>query len=68
MKGVNHQEMNKNNKYLILRALSVLESCSRSQLCEYTGLSKMTISNLTGEYIRRGIVEESGKLETGEGR
>ena len=68
MKGVNHHAMNENNKYLILRALSVLGPCSRSRLCEYTGLSKMTISNLAGEYIRQGVVEESGKVENAAGR
>jgi predicted NBD/HSP70 family sugar kinase len=68
MKGVNHRAMNENNKYQILRALVILGPCSRSQLCEYTGLSKMTISNLVGEYIRQGVVEESVKLETSKGR
>jgi predicted NBD/HSP70 family sugar kinase len=60
--------MNENNKYLILRTVSMLGSCSRAQLCEYTKLSKMTITNIVNEYARQGIIEEYGKLETSAGR
>ncbi|MDR2786215.1 MAG: ROK family protein [Treponema sp.] len=68
MKGVNHHSMNENNKYLILRTISMLSPCSRTQLCEYTKLSKMTITNIVNEYIRQGIVQEYGKLEASAGR
>jgi hypothetical protein len=60
--------MNENNKYLILRAISIYGPCSRTQLCEYTQLSKMTITNLVNEYIAQGVAEESGKIETAAGR
>jgi predicted NBD/HSP70 family sugar kinase len=60
--------MNESNRYLVLRAISMLGPCSRTQLCEHTQLSKMTITNLVNEYIRQGVVEESGKIETTAGR
>lgn len=68
MKGVNHHSMNENNKYLILRAISLYGPCSRTRLCEYTNLSKMTITNIVNEYLRQGVVEESGKAATSAGR
>jgi predicted NBD/HSP70 family sugar kinase len=60
--------MNENNKYLILRTISMFGPCSRTQLCEYTRLSKMTITNIVNEYTRQGIVEEYGKVEASTGR
>jgi predicted NBD/HSP70 family sugar kinase len=60
--------MNKNNKYLILRAISMYGPCSRTQLCDYTQLSKMTITNLVNDYIRQGVVEENGKAAAAAGR
>jgi predicted NBD/HSP70 family sugar kinase len=60
--------MNENNKYLILRTISMHGPCSRAWLCEYTRLSKMTITNIVSEYLRQGVVEESGKAVTVVGR
>jgi predicted NBD/HSP70 family sugar kinase len=68
VKGVNHHSMNENNRYMILRAVSIYGPLSRAQLCDYTQLSKMTITNLVNEYIRQGVMEESGKIGTAAGR
>lgn len=68
MQGVNHQNMNETNKFLLLKAISTHGSISRIALSRETRLSKMTITSLIAEYINRGIVRECGTCESTAGR
>lgn len=68
MKGVNHRSMSENNKYQVLKAITTHGPLSRTQLCKYTNLSKMTITNFVNEYIQNNIVEESGQIDSHTGR
>ena len=60
MKGVNHQNMNGTNKFLLLKMIATQGPISRIRLSEKTGLSKMTVTALVNEYIEKGIVYECG--------
>ncbi|MEM1484699.1 ROK family protein [Oscillospiraceae bacterium PP1C4] len=68
MQGVNHQNMNETNKFLLLKAISTHGPISRIALSRQTKLSKMTITSLIGDYIDKGIVRECGICESSAGR
>lgn len=68
MQGVNHQNMNETNKFLLLKAIATQGPVSRIALSRETDLSKMTITSLISEYISKGIVRECGTSESASGR
>ena len=68
MKGLNHQDTKQVNKSLLVKLIAIQGPISRIRMSEITGLSKMTITNLVGEFIRDGIVSEHGTDESTSGR
>ncbi len=68
MTGVNLQDMNGMNKFLLLKTIVTQGPISRIELSKQTGLSKMTVTSLIGEYITKGIVRECGITQASVGR
>lgn len=68
MIGMNHQNMNGINKYILLKNILIHEPISRIELSQLTGLSKMTITALIKEYMEAGIVRECGEADSTGGR
>lgn len=68
MIGMNQQNMNGINKYVLLKNILIHEPISRIELSRLTGLSKMTVTGLIKEYIEAGIVRESGEADSTGGR
>jgi hypothetical protein len=52
------------NRGLILKLISTGQCRSRIELAQATGLAKMTVSNIIGEYIKSGIIEEKEEEKT----
>lgn len=52
------------NRGLILKLISTGQCRSRIELAQATGLTKMTVSNIVGEYIKSGIIEEKEEEKT----
>lgn len=68
MIGMNQQNMNGINKYILLKNIIINEPISRIELSHMTGLSKMTVTGLIREYMDEGIVRECGAAESTGGR
>ena len=68
MVGMNQQNMNGINKYILLKNILINEPISRIELSHLTGLSKMTITGLIKEYMEAGTVRECGMAESTGGR
>ncbi len=68
MIGMNQQNMNGINKYILLKNIIINEPISRIELSHLTGLSKMTITGLIKEYMEAGIVRECGVAQSTGGR
>lgn len=68
MVGVNQQNMNGTNKFLLLKTIATQGPVSRIELSKKTGLSKMTVTTLIGEYIENGIIRECGTASAASGR
>lgn len=56
--GINHTTSKISNRNQILKLVLINESVSRLELHQLTGLSKMTISNIVGEFLEEGIMQE----------
>lgn len=68
MVGVNQQNMSGTNRFLLLKNIATRGPVSRVDLSKRTGLSKMTVTTLVGEYLQSGIIRECGTSETQTGR
>lgn len=68
MIGMNQQNMNGINKYILLKNIIINEPISRIELSHLTGLSKMTVTGLIKEYIEAGVVMECGVADSTGGR
>lgn len=66
--GMNQQNMNGLNKYILLKNIIIHEPISRIELSRLTGLSKMTITGLVKEYMEAGVVRECGEGDSTGGR
>lgn len=64
-KKSNLQAVKRNNKNLILRLIFENGVISRAELRRMTGLAPTTVSTLVEELIEKGLVKESGILDTG---
>ncbi len=64
-KKSNLQVVKKNNKNLILKLIFEHDSISRAELRRLTGLAPTTVSTLVEELIEKGLVKETGILDTG---
>ena len=68
LQGSNQARIQEINRMLILRLLKRKGVCSRVELARLTGLKQATITNIMNDFIRLGLVRESGLLTKGKGR
>ena len=60
MKKLGHKETKTGNQLLILQTILSGNGLSRIELAEKTQLSPSTVTSLTADLLKRGIIEESG--------
>lgn len=65
---MNSQYSKAQNKASILKLVCMNGAISRLELHRRTGLSKMTVTNLVGEFIEAGIMRQCGYEDNGIGR
>ncbi|WP_193774454.1 ROK family protein [Vallitalea guaymasensis] len=68
MAGLNHKDMNSNNKYVLLKDIITKGPISRIELSKTTGLSKMTVTAIVNEYIKKNIIWECSEAKSTGGR
>jgi N-acetylglucosamine repressor len=56
-----HQHTRAFNQQLVLRAVYDHSSISRAEIARQTGLTRTSVSDLVGDLLREGLVEESGR-------
>lgn len=66
--GGNIQDIQRRNRCVVLQTMLERREISRIDLSRITELNKATITNITREFIERGIVEEIGAIEASNGR
>ncbi len=67
--GINNAILKQQNRGLILRLIITGKCSSRVEIAKETGLSKMAASNVIGEFMDAGIIEETEKQQvSGKGR
>lgn len=66
--GINLEHTKKTNRLLILRLLCSGNGFSRAELARRTGLAKMTVSNITNELVKAGLIEPLAAEHQGAGR
>ena len=59
-------QLRRHNRLLILRAIYADEADNRAALAQVTGLAKPTVSELVGELLEQGLIEEGGPGESSE--
>ena len=57
-KGISPQYTKQTNRLLVLRLLCSGQGLSRTEITRRVGLAKMTVSNITAELLRAGLIEE----------
>jgi predicted NBD/HSP70 family sugar kinase len=62
------RDLRRDNRAVLLSSLYFSESCSRHDLCEATGLSPASVSNVVRELIHEGVVAEAGSADSEGGR
>src|ERR1700722_6019980 len=62
------RDLRRDNRSVLLSALYFDQPCSRLDLCEATGLSAASVSNVIRELIDEGIVAEAGSVDSDGGR
>lgn len=66
--GENLQSIRTTNRSLVFDAINTVGVVSRSELAEITGLSASTITNITSEFLKVGLIEEIGHQKSSGGR
>jgi predicted NBD/HSP70 family sugar kinase len=56
-----HQQTRAINEGLVLRTMYDLGPISRAEIARVTGLTRTTVSEVVGEFIHEGLVEEAGR-------
>jgi N-acetylglucosamine repressor len=56
-----HQQTRAINQGLVLRTLYDLGPVSRAEVARLTGLTRTTVSDVVGEFLAEGLVEEAGR-------
>lgn len=68
-KGINNNNLKQENRGLVLKMIATGECYTRIELAKRTGLTKMSISNIIGEFIEQGIIcEKETEIVEGQGR
>ncbi len=65
---MNLEDVQEMNRALVIRLLRKNESWSRAQLARAAGLKQATISNIINDFIRWGLVVETGTVQGKKGR
>lgn len=66
--GYNQSDIIDNNRTVLLRLLCREGVCPRVTLARQTGLKQSTVTNITAEFIRWGLIQETGFLTGRKGR
>ncbi len=66
--GYNQSDIIVNNRALLLQHLCREGVCPRVSLARKTGLKQSTVTNITADFIRWGLVRETGFLSGSKGR
>lgn len=66
--GRNIQDIQRKNRCVVLQTMLEQKEISRIDLSRITELNKATITNITRDFINRGVVEEIGAIEASNGR
>lgn len=66
--GSNLTTIKSSNRSLILRLLNSVGQVSRAELSRITGLTKTSITNIISELMEKGIIYETGIMESSSGR
>jgi len=64
-RGMNSNEMQKNNRMLVFKMLLESGSMTRTDLAAGMGLQKATITNIVNEFLEMGIIAADGDLAAG---
>ena len=67
-KGKNLGDIQEMNRSLVLRLLKKHEVCSRAKLAKISGLNQATITNIINEFLKWGLVMETGLIDGEKGR
>ncbi|MBE6732285.1 MAG: ROK family protein [Ruminococcaceae bacterium] len=59
IKGESSKDMKNINRLIVLKLISTLGEIKRSEIIEYTNLSKMTATNIAEDLMVRGIITEA---------
>ncbi len=57
-KGINQEKVKQTNRLVVLRQLCTHMGISRAEITRRVGLNKMTVTNIVGELLERGLVRE----------
>lgn len=66
--GTNQEVAQAQNRELVLKILQNEGICTRVELSRHSGLKQGTITNIVGDFVEWGIVEETGALVGMKGR
>lgn len=67
-KGKNLEDIQEMNRYLVIQLLRTKGICSRAELAKESGLKQATITNIVNDFIRWGLVKETGIIDGKKGR
>lgn len=59
-RGINNENIKKRNRGLILQLIATGEAKTRMELTRKSGLTKMSVSNIVEEFLKKDLVYESG--------
>ena len=67
-RGTNQEDIQISNRALILKSLQHVKNCSRVELSKITGLKQATVGNIINDFIKLGLIEETGSFFGNKGR
>ena len=68
MQKATAQQLKEHNQQLVLKAIYTGQANSRAAIAEETGLTRPTISQIVGELLEAGLVQEEGQGESRGGK
>ena len=67
-KGSNQENIQIYNRALVLRSLQHARNCSRVELSKITGLKQATVGHIINDFIKAGLIDETGSFSGNKGR